>query len=303
MTAGPTRAPHPPVPRLSSAEAAALAERHGLTALGTRPPLGRYLRDLWRRRSFLWTLSSAQSYAKNHDNQLGQLWNLLNPALLVASYFLIFGVLLKTTGTVENKVGFLSIGVILFTYTSSVMTRGAKAITSNLNLVRALHFPRAVLPLSVTLTELIAALPAFALLLVVMVLTGETPSLRWLFFPLAVLLQTGMLAGLALIGARIVNASKDLGQLIPVVVRLLRYTSGVFFPVAHYAQDLPDPWRVVVVYQPFALPLDAARQTLMSPSDYPFDATVWWSLAAWSVGLLVIGMVVFWGDEARYGRG
>lgn len=303
MTTGPSRAPLSPVPSLSSAEATALARRHGLTELGTRPPFGRYLRDLWRRRAFLWTLSSAQSYAKNHDNRLGQLWNLLNPALLIASYFLIFGVLLGTTGSVSNKVGFLSIGVVLFTFTSSVITRGSKSITSNLNLVRALHFPRAVLPLSVALTELIAALPAFALLLVVMVLTGETPSVRWILLVPAILLQTGVLAGFALIGSRLVNASKDIGQLIPVVVRLLRYTSGVFFPVAQYADRLPGLWGDVLIYQPFALPLEAARQALMPPADHPFDLTVWWALAAWAVGLLAVGVVVFWIDEARYGRG
>lgn len=301
MTSGPSRAPLPP--RLSSPEAESLARRHGLTPLGTRPPFGRYLRQLWRRRSFIWTLASAQSYAKNHDNRLGQLWTLLNPALLIASYFLIFGVLLQTTGSVSNKVGFLSIGVVLFAFTSSVVTRGSKAITSNLNLVRGLHFPRAILPLAVTLTELIASLPAFGLLLVVMVLTGETPSVRWLLLPLAIVLHSGVLAGCAFLGARIVNASKDLGQLIPVVVRLLRYTSGVFFPVAHYAERLDPPWDAVLVYQPFALPLEAARQALMSPADHPFDITVWWALAAWAVGLFAVGLLVFWVDEARYGRG
>ncbi|OAB88389.1 phosphate ABC transporter permease [Janibacter melonis] len=303
MTEGPSRAPSAPVQSLSPSQAQALAERYGLTRLGTRPPLGRYVRDLWRRRSFLWTLSSAQSYARNHDNRLGQLWQLLNPALLIGSYFLIFGVLLGTTGSVSNRVGFLSIGVILFAYTSSVITRGAKSITSNLGLVRGLRFPRAVLPLSVTLTELIAATPAFGLLLVVMLVTGETPSLRWLLLPVAILLQTGILAGLAFIGARVVNASKDLGQLIPVVVRLLRYTSGVFFPVAQYAERLPGIWGDVLVYQPFALPLEAARQSLMSSQDHPFDLTTWWALAAWSIALLAIGLVIFWRDEAKYGRG
>lgn len=303
MTEGPSRAPSVPVQGLSPQEAQALAERHGLTRLGTRPPFGQYVRDLWRRSSFLWTLSSAQSYARNHDNRLGQLWQLLNPALLIGSYFLIFGVLLGTTGSVSNRIGFLSIGVILFAYTSSVITRGAKSITSNLGLVRGLRFPRAVLPLSVTLTELIAAVPAFGLLVVVMLVTEETPSLRWLLLPVAIVLQTGILAGLAFIGARVVNASKDIGQLIPVVVRLLRYTSGVFFPVAQYADRLPGIWGDVLVYQPFALPLEAARQALMSPQDHPFDITTWWALAAWSVVLLVLGLVVFWRDEAKYGRG
>ena len=44
-----------PPPALSVDEAQALAGRHELRALGERPPLGQYLRDLWQRRSFLWT--------------------------------------------------------------------------------------------------------------------------------------------------------------------------------------------------------------------------------------------------------
>lgn len=303
MTDAPERAPLAPVPGLPSTEAAALAKQHGLSQLGTRPPFLRYLREIWRRRSFLVTLSSGQSYAKHQENHLGQLWSLLNPALLIASYFFIFGVLLKTTGTVSNKVGFLSIGVVLFAYTSTILTRGSKSITSNLSLVRGLHFPRAILPIAVVLTELIAALPSFGLLFAVMLLTGESPSLRWLLFPVAVLLLSGVASGFAFIGARVVNASKDIGNLIPVIVRLLRYTSGVFFPVAHYADNLPAPWSGILVYQPFALPLEAARQSLMSPEDHPLDLTVWWALAAWAIVLPAIGIVIFWWDEARYGRG
>ncbi|WP_114204007.1 ABC transporter permease, partial [Janibacter anophelis] len=271
--------------------------------LSERPPLHRYLVDLWQRRSFVWTLSSAESYAKNEDNQLGQLWAVLNPALLILSYYAIFGLLLGTRGGIDNFVGFLSIGVVMFAFTSTVVTRGAKAITGNLSLVRALHFPRAILPIAVTLTEFIAALPAFALLFALMFLTGESPDWEWLLFPVAVLLQGIALLGFAFICARLVNISRDIGNLIPVVVRLLRYVSGVFFPVLHYAQSLPDAVGNVLIYQPFALMLTLGRQSLLGGEGFDVVLTDWLAMAAWALGLAAIGLVVFWWDEARYGRG
>lgn len=301
MTEAPERASLPPA--LSGEEAAALAKAHGLRTLGERPPLGRYLRDLWERRSFVWTLASAQAYAQNEGNRLGQLWSVLNPLLLIGSYFVIFGLVLGTRGNVENFIGFLAIGVVLFSFTSSVITSGAKAVTGNINLVRALHFPRAILPLSVMLRELIGNLPGFALLFGVMLVTGESPSLTWLLFPVAVLMQGVFLLGLALIGARVVNASRDLGNLIPVIVRMLRYISGVFFPVSHYGDQLGAPWGAILVNQPFALSLDLGRQALIGGPDFPIQWDQWLEMGCWAVATAVVGLVVFWWDEARYGRG
>lgn len=301
MTEAPQRAPLPPA--LTTEEAAELAASHGLRTLSERPQLGRYLRDIWQRRSFLWTLSSAESYAKNEDNRLGQVWAVLNPLVLIASYYAIFGILLKTDRGIDNFVGFLAIGVVMFTFTSSVITRGVKAITGNLPLVRALHFPRAILPISVGLTEFLATVPAFVLLFFLMFVTGETPDWEWALFPLAVVLQGIALVGVAFIGARMVNISRDLGNLIPVTVRLLRYVSGVFFPVIHYGQNLPDPFQAALVNQPFALMLTLGRQSLLTGEGNGVVLNDWLMMTAWAIGLAAIGLVIFWWDEARYGRG
>lgn len=299
MTEAPSRASHPPAPSVE--EAAEIATRFGLRSLSERPQLGVYLKDLWSRRSFLWTLSSAESYAKNEENSLGQLWAVLNPALLIASYFLIFGLLLDTRGGIANYVGFLGIGVVMFAFTSAVITRGSKAITGRIGLVRSLHFPRAILPMSVTLTELLAALPAFGLVFVLMFATGERPEWKWLLFPVAVALQAIALLGFAFIGARLVNTSRDMANLIPVLVRLLRYVSGVFFPVVHYADRAPAVVAQVLTQQPFALMLTTGRQALLG--DQPLVLTDWLVMTAWAVGVVLVGLVIFWWDEAKYGRG
>ncbi len=288
---------------LSPQDAEALAHKNGLRVLGRRPPLPTYLRDVWRRRSFLWTLSSGQSYAKNQQNQLGQLWKILDPLLLIGSYYLIFGVIIGTTNGTGNKIGFLSVGVIIFGVISASVTSGSTSIVNNTNLVRALHFPRAILPLSVVLTQFIAHIPAFLLLLGVMVLTGEHPTLHWLLLPVALGLQAMFLAGTAMIGARLVNLSRDLGNLIPVAIRVLRYLSGVFFPVAAAAERIGGIGGSAIEYQPFALAMTTVREALMSSPGYEFQPVAWIVFAAWAVGTLIVGTVFFWWDEAKYGRG
>lgn len=289
--------------RLSANEAAALARGSGLRRIGVRPSLGLYLKDLWQWRHFAVTLSRMRFRATHQGNQLGLLWSVLNPLLLILSYFLVFGVLLRTnmgpgTGPMD-RIAFLAPGVILFASTASVIGGGSKAVINNSGLMRSLRFPRAMLPISTALTEFFATVPALAVLLVVLGLTGVTPSWSWLLFPVAVLLHFMTLVGIALIGARVIHASRDLGNFIPVAIRVLRYVSGVFFAIDHYAKS--EPWNSILSFQPFALPLGTARQALLPGEAYAIQPMHWLVLLAWAVGLMVIGLVVFWQVEDRYG--
>lgn len=284
-------------------EARALARRHGLHQIGVRPGLLPYLRQLWRHRHFLVTMSAADSIARHQNNYLGQLWSVLNPLLLGLAYFLIFGVLLDTSGNVQNFVGFLTMGLFTFMYMSGGFNHAAKSLVDNTALVRSLRFPRAVLPISTVLAELLAALPAFVILIVIALSTGEPPSWKWLLFPVAILIVTTMTVGLGLITARLVHASRDLSNLIPLSTRMLRYVSGIFFPVRYFAERVPGPDVIadVLTYQPIAVSLTMVRETLLA--EEPLRWQTWAFSSGWAVFFLVLGLVLFWRGEATYGRG
>lgn len=286
------------LPGLSAQQAAALADRHGLAQVGVRPPLGPYLRELWAHRHFLFTLSHAGFTARHQNNYLGVLWSVLNPLLFGLAYWLIFGQLLGTRGETQNYVGFLLAGLFTFIFFSAAFNHGSKAMISSTGLVRSLRFPRALLPVSVVLTELIASLPAFGILLVVAVATGEVPTLKWLLFPVAVVVAGLITLGIALMCARLVHAVRDTSNLIGLATRVLRYVSGVFFPIADYAGKglISD----VMMYQPIAVMMTLVRQTLLA--EYPLDPVTWAVALSWGVGLCVVGFVVFWWAEASYGR-
>jgi len=291
---------HRNIADLSLAEVSKLAKATNMRQVGHRPPFGRYVRDLWRRRHFLWTLSSARSLAKNEGQRFGQLWAFINPLLLIATYLFIFGLLLRTGRGIDNFVGYLAIGVVLFGLSASTLTSGSRAIINNTGLVRALHFPRALLPLAVVLTEVLALLPGLLVLVVVLPLTGEWPMWSWLLFPFTIVLQGLQQAGMVLILARIVNASADVWNLIPVAVRLGRYVSGVFFSIAAMTANYPVI-GAILDYQPLALQLTVARQSLMG--EFELSLLPWVVSIAWAIVLPVVGLWVFWRDEARYGRG
>lgn len=287
------------LPGLGDEQVRALARQHGLELVGIRPPLGAYLRDVWRHRSFLLTMASADFISRHQQSFLGQIWLLLNPLLQGGAYYLIFGgIILDTSrGAGGNFIGFLLIGLFMFLFIASGMNNGAKALTGNMGLVRALRFPRVILPIAVTLTELFAALPAFTVALLIALATGEQPTWSWLLYPVAIFIAFVMTCGISMLAARLVYVVRDLANLVPLITRILRYTSGVFFAISANATG----WLgFVLMYQPVAAALTMIRESVLG--DFPLDGTIWAVATGWALLFFVSGFIVFWRGEATYGR-
>jgi teichoic acid transport system permease protein len=279
----------------SSAE---LAEQHSLAPVGKRPPLGRYVNQLWVRRHFITTLAVARVVARNHEDRLGVLWNVVRPLLLSLIYGLVFGVLLPASTRPSNWTAFIVIGVIVFTFSSDCLTKGSRSITRNLHIVRALHFPKALLPVAQTLEETIATLPAFVVLMVVVLSTGADPSVSWLLLLPIVVLQAMFNLGLAFVAARITTSIRDFAQLIPFITRLLFYLSGIFYDVNKFHSH--HILFVFVKINPFHVYIALVRQALLG-GHYagPF---MWAAGALWATVFLGVAFVIFWASEERYGR-
>lgn len=269
-----------------------------LHELGGRTPLAAYLRELWARRHLAVALPLGTMRAENRDSVLGGLWHLLNPLLLAAVYYLIFGVILRTTGGTDNFIAFLTIGVFIFYYTSRSVTSGARAIVANQALMRSIRFPRAVLPVSAVLGELMALAFAVVVMLVVTLVTGERPTLAWLLLVPILATQTVFNLGLAFIVARLTDHFRDVEPFLPFVLRIWLYVSGVFYSVERFLED--DSVLSLLRLNPAYAFITLARGALLEGGSAAGD----WAVAtAWSLVLLVGGFAFFRAHEQAYGRG
>jgi teichoic acid transport system permease protein len=278
-----------------------LAARYGLASISARPGLRAYLSQVWARRHFLVAFSNARMVSLYSRTRLGQLWQLLTPLLNAGVYLLLFGVLLNTSRGVDNFVAFLVIGVFIFNFTQRAVRQGADSVSSNLGLLRALHFPRATLPLAYTLTELQQFFGALVVMTTVVLLTGEPITWSWLLVPVAVALQSVFNAGAALIAARVVAQAPDVNKVLPFFLRTWLYMSGVFYSIQVHADRFPHWLQVVLEVNPGAVYIDLVRTALLSEHEpLPYS----WPLAVvWAAVALVAGFVFFWRAETRYGRG
>ncbi|MFI9803348.1 ABC transporter permease [Streptomyces sp. NPDC052301] len=286
--------------------AAQLADKYGLAVSGARPSLAEYIRQLWGRRHFILAFSQAKLTAQYSQAKLGQLWQVATPLLNAGVYYFIFGVILHASRGLSQDVyiPFLVTGVFVFTFTQSSVMSGVRAISGNLGLVRALHFPRASLPVSFSLQQLQQLLFSMIVMFVVAIGFGSYPSLSWLLIVPVLLLQFLFNTGLALIVARMGAKTPDLAQLMPFILRTWMYTSGVMFSINKMMEGRSEIAVRLLQVNPAAVYMDLMRYALIDgygASNLP--PHVWAIALFWAVVVFAGGFVYFWKAEERYGRG
>jgi teichoic acid transport system permease protein len=318
---------------------AELAAEHGLELSGARPSLPKYLLTLWRRRHFIIGYATARNVSMYTEARLGQLWQVLTPLLNAGVYYLIFGLLFQAARGIEHYPAFLVAGVFVFAFTERSIVTGSNVMRTNLQLIRALSFPRASLPLAYVLVELQQMLVGMVVLFAIMLASGEPPTWYWFLLLPTILLQTMFCIGASFIVARLGGAVQDVGELIPFFLRITRYFCGVMYMVTALPAAVPVWAEKVLSLNPPAVYISLVRVSLMrsyrqnAPGNQPYSLAkctlfhhppvgtkpvpslqafcpalvtnndLWLAAVGWGVGFFVVGIIFFWQAESKYGRG
>ena len=277
-----------------------LLDTSRLKPVGERPPLGAYVGQLWRRRHFIVADSRARAFSGNRDTLLGRFWLVGKPVLDGLTFFLIFGLLLGTSRGIDNYIGFLLIGVFMFSFTSGSLTAGSTVMVGGKNLIRAFSFPRASIPLALALRQTISMLPVVLTMLVMIAVIPPHAKITWLWavFPLVFLLQLSFNTGVILYAARLTNALPDLRMVIGFSSRLWMYGSGVMYSIDRFVTH--PQLLAAMELNPAYCVLEISRDLLLY--DTVPDLKLWLTLTAWAVVTPLLGFLYFWQGEEDYAR-
>ncbi|MFD0573478.1 ABC transporter permease [Kitasatospora gansuensis] len=281
-----------------------LAAKYGLSVSGKRPGFSQYVRELWARRHFIVAFATARLVAQYTTAKLGQVWQVLTPLLNCAVFYLVFGVMMNGSNGIPDYIAWLCIGVFVFQFSQSAVLSGTRAISDNLGLIRALHFPRAALPIAFTIIQLQQLLISMVVL-VGIVMFFQLPTMSWALVIPALLLQCVFNTGLALAMARIGAKTSDMAQLMPFLLRTWMYTSGVMYSVQSAVDKWPTVFQVLFRMNPASVYMDLIRYAFM-PNAYNKHALpdhIWLIAFGWALVAGVAGFIFFWKAEEEYGRG
>jgi len=228
----------------------------------------------------------AELRAERARSYLGLLWWIVEPAMNMATYYLVFAVILKSGGA--DYVPFLLIGLTLWQWFKSCVSHGGYSIWQQLPLIRQVKLPLQVFPSVQILADSLKFLCIFALLLVVLWCSGYPPNIAYFGLVPVLVVQLVLVAAATYIVGAIVPLVPDLRFVIEQVLQVVMFLSGIVFSL----DRVPESLRRWFLLNPIVELVDAGRGILMYarwPNWIALGRVALIALALYAFGVFLIG--------------
>ncbi len=260
------------------------------------PPLIPYFRELWHRRGFAVEMSRANMRGANVTTFFGQAWMILNPLLLALIYYMLVTIIRQRAD--PHYFAHLTLNLFLFTLMQSAVSSGTTSVVRSGRLLINTAFPRLLIPFSAIRTAFFQFLPTIPVYLVIHAIFYTTQwSPRMLLSIYFILTTLVFSVGLAALFATFQIYFRDMKNFLPYLLRIWMYLSPVLW-MPSMLDSLPPEFRVLVEFNPMFSMLDGYT-ALIQGGEIP-PPYVWLVAAAWALGALAVGCLVFMSREREF---
>ncbi len=201
------------------------------------------LKDIWHYRDLMMMYVKRNIVTVYKQTILGPLWLVVQPVLTTIMFMFVFGNLagLSTDGVPGAL--FYFAGLILWNYFSQCLTGTSGVFIANQNVFGKVYFPRIVVPLATTISNLIQFLIQFAVFVVLYVYYYVTmdvpivPNVYVALLPMLVLLCAGLSLGFGIVFSSMTTKYRDLVFLLQFGVQLWMYATPIIYPLNSIPAD------------------------------------------------------------------
>lgn len=169
-------------------------------------------------------------FGKYKNSTLGFLWNFLTPAVSILLFYIVFENFMGRD--IPNYWAYLCVGMFSFSFMNTNLIGGASNITSNGGMIKKMYFPQEILPLSQAVYSFIVFMIAYAIVFVMMPITGFPLSAKgMLALPLVIITMFIFSFGTILLTSAISVYSRDFEYLITAFARVLFWVTPIFYMI------------------------------------------------------------------------
>jgi lipopolysaccharide transport system permease protein len=224
----------------AEADSAPAGETAGARRLTIIRPAPRWphldVRELWHYRELLGRLAWRDIAVRYKQTSLGVLWAILQPFLTMVVFTIVFGKFANFPSKNIPYPIFVYSALLPWIYFSSAASIAGTSLVSNRALVTKIYFPRVLLPLAGVTVPIVDLLIAFVVLFGLMAWFAIWPSLAILLAPLFLLMALVTALGVGLFLSAVNVRYRDVPYLIPFVMSLWMYFSGVVYSLDNLAE-------------------------------------------------------------------
>lgn len=257
------------------------------------------LKDIWQYRDLLVLFVRRDFVATYKQTILGPIWFIIQPLLTTIVFTIVFGNIAKLSTDGLPPMLFYLAGVTSWNYFAECLKKSADTFTANAGIFGKVYFPRIIVPLSITITNIITfgiQLTLFLGFLAYYLFMGAPIAPNWYIctLPLLILTMGFMGLGFGLYLTSMTTKYRDFKFLVAFGVQLLMYATPVIYPVS----EVPEKYQWIILANPMTSIIETFRYAFLGAGNMS------WSGLAYSVGftlvLFISGLLLFNKTEKNF---
>ncbi len=224
---------------------------------------------------------------------LGPLWFVIQPILTTVMFMFVFGNLAGiSTDGIPGPLFYFA-GIILWNYFADCLNKTSHTFTANQGVFGKVYFPRLVVPISVTLSNLVKFFIQFVIFLIIYLVyvffKGAEVAPNWyaFLFPLLVVMSAGLALGFGIIFSSMTTKYRDLTFLLQFGVQLWMYATPVIYPLS----TMPADKQWIFQLNPMTSIIETFKYGAIGSGVFS------WEWLAYSFGFMVlmlfVGIMIF----------
>jgi lipopolysaccharide transport system permease protein len=257
------------------------------------------LGEIWEYRDLLWLFIRRDLVARYQQTVLGPLWFALQPVLMAILFSIIFSRVAGIGTAGVPPILFYLAGLAGWSYFAQNLTSTAGIFSAHASMFSKVYFPRMLVPLSTTLSNLggwVVQVITFIVIAVIYSASGVWVPARWpweaVFWLPALAVYTAMLSlGVNLWLISLSVKYRDLTQVFHFMAQLWFFATPVIYPLS----GVSPRWRDFFLLNPMTPVVESCRYALLGVGEVWVEG---WMVSATVAGLVFItGAVLF--DRAQ----
>lgn len=184
-------------------------------------------KNLYNYRQLLKSNVKKEIRGKYKGSFLGVLWSFVNPLLMTLVYAIVFPYILKNTS--DNYVTFIVIGILPWTFFTTVISQGTFCVLGNAGIIKKVYFPREILPVSIACSGLVNFLISCIIMFLFLAFSGIGFSVYILWLPVITIIQFILTLGIIFITSAINVYIRDAEYIINFIVNMLFYATPILY--------------------------------------------------------------------------
>ena len=242
-------------------------------------------KELYNYRELLKNNIKKEIRGKYKGSWLGILWTFLNPLLMLAVYSFVFPYILRVN--VENYTIFMIVALIPWNFFTTAIQMGTGSVVANGNILKKVYFPREIIPISITTSQLVNFLITCLIMFAFIIFSGVGFSYHALLFPLLIVIQYLIILAFNFILSAMTVFVRDIDHFVSVILMLGFYAT----PIVYQANMLPEKFQWVLKLNPMAQLVEAYRSIF-----YYHQMPDWKMLGIWGIAsfvFIIMGYRIF----------